>query len=83
MKRMKIVFQLFAPFGEVDLVDLHKDPYTMRSKGYAFVQFRKAVDAKEAMTAMNGVNIAAKELRVSFYLIFAFFSSDLQVGILV
>lgn len=30
--------QVFQPFGEVTLVDLHKDPATGKSKGYAFVQ---------------------------------------------
>jgi RNA-binding protein 23/39 len=30
--------QVFQPFGEVDVVDLHKDPVTGKSKGYAFVQ---------------------------------------------
>lgn len=31
--------QVFEPFGELDFVDLHKDPATGRSKGYAFVQY--------------------------------------------
>jgi RNA-binding protein 39 len=30
--------QVFEPFGELEFVDLHKDPQTGRSKGYAFVQ---------------------------------------------
>lgn len=30
--------QVFEPFGELEYVDLHKDPTTGRSKGYAFVQ---------------------------------------------
>ncbi len=31
--------QVFEPFGALDFVDLHKDPMTGRSKGYAFVQY--------------------------------------------
>ncbi|TDL28641.1 splicing factor, CC1-like protein [Rickenella mellea] len=31
--------QVFEPFGELEFVDLHRDPMTGRSKGYAFVQF--------------------------------------------
>lgn len=31
--------QVFEPFGDLDFVDLHKDPVTGRSKGYAFVQY--------------------------------------------
>lgn len=30
--------QVFQPFGAVELVDLHKDPVSGKSKGYAFVQ---------------------------------------------
>jgi RNA-binding protein 39 len=30
--------QVFEPFGELEFVDLHRDPTTGRSKGYAFVQ---------------------------------------------
>lgn len=29
--------QVFQPFGPVDVVDLHKDPVTGKSKGFAFV----------------------------------------------
>lgn len=31
--------QVFEPFGELEFVDLHRDPMTGRSKGYAFVQY--------------------------------------------
>jgi len=30
--------QVFEPFGELEFVDLHRDPMTGRSKGYAFIQ---------------------------------------------
>lgn len=30
--------QVFQPFGAIEYVDLHKDPMTGKSKGYAFVQ---------------------------------------------
>lgn len=31
--------QVFEPFGALEFVDLHRDPMTGRSKGYAFVQY--------------------------------------------
>lgn len=31
--------QVFEVFGELEFVDLHRDPMTGRSKGYAFVQW--------------------------------------------
>ncbi|KAG8892243.1 hypothetical protein FRC01_014271, partial [Tulasnella sp. 417] len=46
--------QVFEPFGELDFVDLHKDPQTGRSKGYAFVQYKRAEDAKMALEQMDG-----------------------------
>lgn len=30
---------MFEPFGDLEFVDLHRDPMTGRSKGYAFVQY--------------------------------------------
>lgn len=30
--------QVFEPFGDLEFVDLHRDPGTGRSKGYAFIQ---------------------------------------------
>ena len=35
--------QVFEPFGELEFVDLHRDPMTGRSKGYAFVQYGASV----------------------------------------
>lgn len=32
------VRQVFQPFGAIDSVELHRDPVTNKSKGYAFVQ---------------------------------------------
>lgn len=57
--------QVFEPFGELDYVDLHKDPATGRSKGYAFVQFKRAEDAKMALEQMEGFELAGRQLRVN------------------
>ena len=31
--------QVFAPFGEIEFVDLHREPLTGKSKGFCFVQY--------------------------------------------
>jgi len=57
--------QVFEPFGELEFVDLHRDPVTSRSKGYAFVQFKRAEDAKMALEQMEGFELAGRQLRVN------------------
>ena len=51
-------------FGEIDSIELHKDPITGRSKGYAFIQFHRGSKAKEAIQAMNGFVYQGKALKV-------------------
>ncbi|KAL8287410.1 hypothetical protein RQP46_003268 [Phenoliferia psychrophenolica] len=56
--------QVFQPFGEVEVVDLHKDPVTGKSKGFAFVQFKEAKDAVQALEKMNNFSLAGREIKV-------------------
>lgn len=55
---------MFQPFGEVTLVDLHKDPVTAKSKGYAFVQFKEQTAAIQALEKMNNFPLAGREIKV-------------------
>ncbi|KAF5374767.1 hypothetical protein D9758_000315 [Tetrapyrgos nigripes] len=57
--------QVFEPFGPLEFVDLHRDPMTGRSKGYAFVQYKRAEDAKMALEQMEGFELAGRTLRVN------------------
>ncbi|KAF7347862.1 Splicing factor CC1-like protein [Mycena venus] len=57
--------QVFEPFGDLEFVDLHKDPMTGRSKGYAFVQYKRSEDAKMALEQMEGFELAGRTLRVN------------------
>lgn len=57
--------QVFEPFGDLEFVDLHKDPMTGRSKGYAFVQYKRAEDAKMALEQMEGFELAGRTVCVS------------------
>ncbi|KAI3621864.1 rna-binding protein 39-like isoform 1 [Moniliophthora roreri] len=57
--------QVFEPFGPLEFVDLHRDPMTGRSKGYAFVQYKRAEHAKMALEQMEGFELAGRTLRVN------------------
>ncbi|KAI3319089.1 hypothetical protein HD806DRAFT_509997 [Xylariaceae sp. AK1471] len=54
---------VFEPFGELEFVQLQKDD-TGRSRGYGFVQFRDADQAREALEKMNGFDLAGRPIRV-------------------
>jgi RNA recognition motif-containing protein len=43
----------FAVFGEVEAVNIIKDNYTGRSKGFGFVEMS---DNADAQSAINGIN---------------------------
>ncbi|KAI9809145.1 MAG: hypothetical protein M1825_002435 [Sarcosagium campestre] len=54
---------VFEPFGELEFVQLQKDEQG-RSRGYGFVQFRDANQAREALEKMNGFDLAGRPIRV-------------------
>ncbi|KAI0601770.1 splicing factor, CC1-like protein [Biscogniauxia sp. FL1348] len=54
---------VFEPFGELEFVQLQKDD-NGRSRGYGFVQFREADQAREALEKMNGFDLAGRPIRV-------------------
>jgi len=55
---------LFKNFGELDFVKLHINPETGRSCGYAFIQYKRAEDAKKALDVMNGYELAGRVIKV-------------------
>lgn len=55
---------MFGEFGEVDFVDLHREPETGHSKGFAFVQFRDPEAAKRALVQVNGRELAGRTIKV-------------------
>ena len=56
---------LFSEFGNVVLAEVVKDKYTMRSKGFGFVEFQEDSEAQKAVEAMNGKEVEGRELKVS------------------
>jgi len=55
---------IFGEFGEVDFVDLHRDPESGVSKGFAFVQFRDPEAAKRALVQVNARELAGSVIKV-------------------
>ncbi|KAH6597382.1 hypothetical protein BASA50_004522 [Batrachochytrium salamandrivorans] len=55
----------FEPFGPLEHVNMHIDKETGNSKGYAFVQFKDAAQARAAAEQMHGHIIMGRPIRVN------------------
>jgi RNA-binding protein 39 len=55
---------VFEAFGPVEGIELHKDPVSQQSKGFGFVTYKHTMDAKAAMEALDGLEIAGKQIKV-------------------
>jgi len=56
---------VFNPFGRVDLVQIIRDNDTNASKGYAFITFAEAQQAKQALDQLQGFDIAGRPIRLN------------------
>ncbi|MEJ2663934.1 MAG: RNA-binding protein [Spirochaetia bacterium] len=56
---------LFAQHGTVLSVNIVRDRYTNRPKGFAFVEMEEASSADAAISALNNMELDGRELRVS------------------
>ncbi len=56
---------LFSQFGEVVSVNILKDRFTDRSKGFGFVEMAEADAANAAIAELNGKEIDGRTLRVN------------------
>jgi len=54
---------LFSTCGDVEFIDLHKDE-TGKSKGFAFVQFKRSDDAQKALIKCNGIELCGRNIKV-------------------
>jgi RNA recognition motif-containing protein len=57
--------QLFAAFGQVTSVNIIKDQFTGRSRGFAFVEMGNADEAKAAIAGVAGKDFKGRTLNVS------------------
>jgi RNA recognition motif-containing protein len=56
--------ELFAPYGEVQAVNIISDRETGRSRGFGFVEMDDA-GADKAIEALNGKDVGGRNLRVN------------------
>ncbi|XP_075877309.1 cold inducible RNA binding protein a isoform X5 [Nelusetta ayraudi] len=54
----------FGKYGTIEKVDVIRDKETGRSRGFGFVKYNNAEDAKDAMTAMDGKTLDGRSIRV-------------------
>ncbi|XP_020296740.1 sex-lethal homolog isoform X1 [Pseudomyrmex gracilis] len=62
----KELYSLFVTIGPVESCRVMKDYKTGYSYGFGFVNYAKAEDAAKAITALNGLQVQNKRLKVSF-----------------
>ncbi|XP_017855216.1 RNA-binding protein 39 isoform X2 [Drosophila busckii] len=55
---------IFEPFGKIDNIQLVMDTETGRSKGYGFITYHNADDAKKALEQLNGFELAGRPMKV-------------------
>ncbi|HEY5133321.1 MAG TPA: RNA-binding protein [Candidatus Krumholzibacteriaceae bacterium] len=55
----------FEAFGKVDSVNIIKDKFTDRSRGFAFVEMSVSEEGKAAVAAINGKDVKGRALNVS------------------
>ena len=56
--------EAFEAFGEVASVEIIKDKFSGRSKGFGFVEMPAAAEAQSAIADLNGTELKGRALRV-------------------
>ncbi len=56
---------LFAPYGEIVFAKVNMDRDTGRSKGFGFVEFKEAEDARNAIEGLNGSTVEGRQIVVN------------------
>jgi cold-inducible RNA-binding protein len=57
--------KLFTAYGRVERVSIVKDPYTGKSRGFAFVEMASMADGEQAIAELNGTEFGGRTLNVN------------------
>lgn len=59
------IAELFKPFGQVESVELVRELFTGKGKGFGFVEMPGKQQSRDAIAALNGKEHAGRALRVN------------------
>lgn len=59
------VLQAFAPYGNVESVNLLTDRVTGQSRGFGFVEMSDRTEAQNAINALNGAQLNGRAMNVN------------------
>ena len=62
----KTIWELFAPYGDIQKVNVMWDWQKNQCKGHGFVTYATVEQAQTAITALNGFYLTARPMQVSF-----------------
>ena len=54
----------FQGYGTIESIEIPRDHITLKPKGYALIEFKKASEAKDAVNLLNGFEIDGKKISV-------------------
>jgi RNA recognition motif-containing protein len=57
--------QRFAPYGEVERVQIMTDRETRQPRGFGFVEMPNATEAQAAIGGLHGTSVGGRQLTVS------------------
>ncbi|KAI8073959.1 hypothetical protein BC940DRAFT_315546 [Gongronella butleri] len=61
------LFSAFREYGRIISARVMKDPVTKQSRGYGFVSFSHAQEAKQALEQLNGQYILSKQVVIAYH----------------
>jgi RNA recognition motif-containing protein len=57
--------EVFSEHGEVSSVNIIKDKYSGRSKGFGFIEMANDDEAEKAVQALNGSAVKGRDIKVN------------------
>ena len=57
--------EIFSQFGDIEEVQVIKNKFSGRSKGFGFVTFAKKEDAEKAISELNDKEVEGRNLKVN------------------